>query len=320
MEEFHLKSEEESLQSIVTRLGNPVSTVMLGSDYRIFRVPEIDGIIGYQLIRNCAVVLGDPVSLPEHESKLVKAFHLYCTKNALRIVYFLTSRTFAHWALNNGYKTLIQCSEEAIVNPQRFQMKQKLRWKFNHSLNQGVQIKEYKTFDCSLEKEIKEAIVNWLKTKKSSRIYLGNIHSIEDKRVFYAVKDEKIVGLLTLARIDRFQGWVITSFFAIHEAPAGVTEHLICSVIDVLSKENCEFLCLGIVAKPNLEEIVGLSSLSKFLVNLIFRLSHWLFPLDTRINYFHKYRPYFCPMYVLFSGKLNLNELIAIKKILNVKL
>lgn len=325
MEEFHeqttkFKNEQESLQSTIKRLGNPVSTVMLGSDCQIFRLPHLDGFIGYQLYRNCAVVIGDPVSLPQHQIELIKAFHAHCQKNAWTIVCFLTSSTFAHWAVNNGYKTLIQCSEEAIVNPQLFKIKQKLRWKVNHSQNEGIQVKEYDRTDSSLNMQIKNTIVEWLKTKKGSQIYLGNILSLIDKRIFYAIKEQKIMGIATLARIDQFQGWVITAFFATKDSPAGVTEHLICSVIDILAKENCKFLCLGIVPNPYLGEIVGLSAFSKFFANLIYNFAKWLFHLDSRINYFHKYRPDLCPMYVLLSGKLNIYELLAIKKILNVKI
>src|SRR5262245_18443292 len=111
----------ETLASIVKRLGNPASTMMLNSSCSSFSIPEVDGVIGYRLIRNCAVAIGDPVCLPKDIPRLTEAFQAYCQKSAWSIVYLLTSKSFAHWAINNGCPTLIEPSEELILDPANFQ-------------------------------------------------------------------------------------------------------------------------------------------------------------------------------------------------------
>lgn len=317
-----LKKIEEPLASVMKRLGNPVSTILLDSPCRIFTLPHVDGIIGYQLFGNCAVVIGDPICLPQNMAELAQAFHLYCQKYHWKIVYFLASDSFAHWAIYNGCHTLIQVGEELTLDPTCFQKKQKIRWKINQSIHHGVVIKEYQNFDPLLENQMKKTIDAWLQARHGPQIYLGNLKLFEnpgDKRIFYALQRDKIVGLLTLSCIDRFQGWVVNSSLAL-DAPVGMAEHLMSSVIDILANENCHFLCLGAASGHKLGEIAGLNMFSKFVARLIFRISRWLFHLDTRKNYLNKYHPYSWPTYVLTMEKLSISELLSIKKTLNVKL
>lgn len=313
------QNTDEELASIVKRLGNPVSTILRDSSYRLFSIPHLDGIVGYQLFGNCAVVIGDPICLPQDIAELTQAFHLHCQKNSWKIVYFLASDSFAHWALNNGCHTLIQVGEELILDPTSFQKKQKIRWKINQSLHHGVVVKEYKDFDPSLENQMKSTIDTWLKAKHGPQISLGRLNaSYENKRIFYALQEDKIVGLLALSPIDQFHGWVVSFFLAL-DTPVGITEHLMSSTFSILADENCHFLCLGAVAGFKLGEIKGLNVFSKFLARLIFRISRWLFHLDARKKYLNKYHPYLWPTYILTSEKLSINELLAIKKTLNVR-
>lgn len=311
--------ELERVTSIVKRLGHPASTLVLDSPCCIFNIPEVDGLIGYQLVQNCAVVMGDPVCLPQDLATLTQAFHHYCQEHNWPIIYLLASESFAHWTINNKCcRTLIQVGEELSLDPTTFQKKQKLRWKINQSIHSGVLIKEYQHFDPSLENQIKTTIQTWEKTKQTSQIYLetSNLFPVsENKRIFYAAQGEKIVGLLVLSEIDRSQGWVVTTFFATCDAPVGVTEHLMTSVFDTLASENCHFLCLGAISGSKLGEIVGLDIVSRVCAHLIFGITKWFFHFDTRKIYFDKYHPMRKPTYLLCSGKLSSRELLALKKI-----
>lgn len=312
----------EALASIVKRLGSPVSVALLLSSCRVFQIPEIDGLIGYKQIGNCAIVIGEPVCLPEDIAKLTQAFHLHCQESHLKIVYFLVYQEFAFWAINNGFHTLIQVGTELSINPMHFEIRQKLRWKINQSIQEGVIVQEYKDHDPMLENQMKGAIHTWLKERKGPQIHLGDnnfFNSSAENRIFYARQNDKLVGLLTMAPIDRFQGWVLTSYLAIVEAPIGTTEHLMCSAFETLANEDCQFLCLGAMC-GKLGEIIGWNSITKSLANLVFRIIRWIFKLDAKAIYLNKFHPQQRPTFVVSKDKLTLNELLAIKKVLNVKL
>jgi len=311
----------QEIASTVKRLGNPISTILLDSPCRIFQMDGIDGIIGYQLVRNCAVVLGDPICLPEYTAKLSQAFQLHCQKSNWRMIYFLVSDSFAHWAINNGFNTLIQTGEELIIDPTSYQKKQKVRWKIKQSITSGVVIKEYKQFDAAIEYQLKNTIHAWLKEKQGPQIHLGDLnYSYSEKRIFYAMQNDKIIGLLKLSPIERYHGWALSSFLALSAAPVGTSEHLLNFTFDTLASENCHFLCLGVIAGTQLGEMIGLNVFSKFFAHLIFKISKMVFKLDARMVYLFKYRPRLSPTYFLISGKLKFRDLMALKDVLNVRI
>lgn len=313
----------EPLAAIVKRLGNPESTTLFHSNCILFQVPQVDGAIGYYRYGKCAVVIGDPICLAEDIAELTNAFHHFCQECGLKTVYLLTYQNFADWAIKNGCRTLIQVGSELSVNPINFKIKQKLRWKINQSIKHGVHIKEYKSFDPYLENQMKNFIEIWKKQRTGPQIHLGNLNFFNndfEKRIFYAEQKDKIIGILKLTPVDRFQGWVVSSYLANSDAPVGTTEHLMCSAIHALANENCHFLCLGAISGTQLGKVVGLSRLGKTLAPFIFKTARWFFKLDAKAIYLNKYRPRIRSTFLLCRGKLSIADLLAIKHVLNVKL
>ena len=72
-----------------------------------------------------------------------------------------------------------------------------------------------------------------------------------------------------LSPLDRIQGWTVNSYLAILDAPAGTSEHLMCTTLDSLANEDCHYLCLGI--RPKLGEVKGLNPIAKFFAKLFFK-------------------------------------------------
>ncbi len=315
---------EKLLISKVKRLGNPISILLLNSDCKIFTVPGIDGCVGYQLVGNCAVVIGDPLCLKEQVSKLIDSFHAYCKEQNWTTVYFLASEAFAHYATGQHLCcSLLQIGSQLNIDPTKFHLKQKLRWKINHSLKAGVIIKEHREQDHSMDDQMKAAMKTWQESKHGFQIYLGSFDlyaNYKEKRIFYALEEGKIIGILTMIRLDHFQGWAITSFLALPNTPAGITEHLMCHVFTILSAENCRFLCLGFISGMKIGETAGLNPFSTFFAKLVFTLSRWLFHLDEKSIYLKKYSPTLSKTYILCDDKIGISELLAIKNTLKVKL
>lgn len=314
---------DKNVASIVQRLGNPVSTILLHEPCAVFQIPQIDGLIGYKQIGNCAVVIGDPICLPQDMPALAQAFHQYCHEHNLTSIYLLASDAFAHWAIRNGCHTLVQVADALSIDPMVFQIRQKLRWKINQSIQQGIVIKEYTHYDAKLEGQIKSSIQTWEQGRRGPQIHLGDLNFYLNgvkKRIFYAIRNEKIGGLIAISPIDYFEGWVVSSFFAIDDAPVGTTEHLITTVFDTLAREKCHLLYLGVVSAPTLGEIVGLSSTTQFFAHLVFKMAKWMFKLEAKGQYLNKFHPTSSPMYFLSNKKLTIRELLVLKQILNVKI
>lgn len=316
-----LSSMDEYLISTVRRLGNPISLLLLNMPCIIFHIPQVDGLIGYQLVGNCTVVIGDPICSPQDLSELTLAFHAHCKEKNWSIVYLLASDSFAKWSIHRTCKILLQVSDELVLNPLNFKVRQKLRWKINQSKQLGVVIKEFQNSDDP--KQLKNTIEEWLKEKHGPQLYLGTLDlfaDYSDKRIFYAQRKDKIVGVLIILRNEKFQGWVNTSFFNTDKSLVGVTEHLMSHTLEILAKEKCQYLCLGFVAKKEVGEIVGLPFITKYLFEMTYFLARSIFHLDAKKVHLNKYHPVLNPTYILCSERLGIKEAMAIKKILNVRL
>ena len=322
IEERPKLEKSESLASLVKRLGNPESTMMLYSPCHMFQIPQIDGAIGYHQVGSCAVVIGDPICSPQDIPELTKAFHLHCEASHLKTIYLLAHHDFAHWGIQNGYRTLIEIGTELSIDPTSFHEEHNVRRKVNSATKHGVQVKEYQQFDPLLEKGIKNAIQTWLQERRGPQIHVGtlDLNHNSEIRIFYAQQQDKIVGVLILTPLDRFQGWAESYNIAISNAPVGTTELLMCSTLKSLANENCRFLCLGTASGAELGEIIGLTFFGKNLARLIFKTANWIFKLSAKTVYLNKYRPHSQPIFLLSKDKLTITQLLAIKHILNVKL
>ncbi len=305
--------------STVKRLGNPISTLLFDSPCQLFTLPGVEGVIGYQLVKRCAIVMGDPICAAQDIFQLTHAFHNYAKEQNWTILYLLVSKAFANWALEHHMcQTSIQVAEELFLDPVHFQPRQKLRWKVNQAIHSGVKIEESQNPAPPLLEQLQATIRVWLRERHGFQIHLGSFESLlgdPQKRIFYATHNARVVGVLALSSVDQHQGWVISGFLALAEAPVGTSEHLICTTIQQLAEEKCSFLCLGVVAGSQMGEMVGVHPVVRFLSHAAFQAIRWLFHLDRRKIYFDKFHPSGTPTYVLCSGKLSLSGLLALREV-----
>ncbi len=315
--------KNESLSSLVKRLGTPESTTLLHTSCSIFQIPEVDGVIAYHKIGNYAVVVGDPICLSQDIAKLTTAFHSFCEESQLKAVYLLANKYFADWAINNGCQTSIQVGLQLSIDPTNFKKKNKLKYAINRSIKHDVSVKEYKGFDISIENQMKNTIDTWVSQRRGPQMHLGSLNFLNrscENRIFYAEKNDKIIGILMISPVDRYQGWVVTSYLALRDAPPGTTEHLMCLTFDTLAKEGCSYLCLGVASGIRLGQTKGLSFFHKIMANLFFNTARWMFKLDAKAIYLSKYQPLILRTFLLSKDKLKFKDLIALKNVLNVKL
>lgn len=321
-ETAQFEGNEDHLISAICCCGSPTSLLLLSSPCQTFEIPGVTGLIGYQLAQNCAVVLGDPLCPPNNIPKLTETFHAYCRNKGYSVVYLLVSHSFAQSSIHQTCQTLLQVGDQLTLDPTQFKMKQKLRWKVHQSMHHGVMIQEYTHFNPTIENQLKETMKTWLKGKQGPQIYLGTLdlfEKYENRRIFFAEQDGKVIGIAIILYLASQNGWVITSLLALPEAPVGVTEHLMSQIFTTMTDEDCHFLCLGFVAS-GVGEMTGISPFSQMLIQWTYRVLSWVFHLDAKKTYFNKYHPNYSPTYILCADKLGINELLSIKKILNVRL
>jgi len=314
------------LEKIAQQWGGSIAEVILESNCNFFRVPNLEGGIGYRVESGFAIVFGDPICPRENIPSLIEAFHRFAKENHLNVVYIIASESFARWAMQHHCNILIEVGEELIFDPQRNPIEgpkaNRLRNKVNHALRAGIKVKEYHPIDETLEEKIKEVGIEWLSTRKGPQIHLGKLNFFENrngKRWFYVEEKDQIIGAALLSRLEAFQGWLLKFSITLPSAPRGTSELLMTSILETLGKEGCQFLTYGIVPAKQLGEMMGIGKFPMWLAQKTFQMAKWLFRLDSRKIYWQKFQPKTARSFVLLSTpRLGLKEIRAILKALKI--
>lgn len=315
----------------VRKWAGSTTDAILDPACQIFRVPEVEGLIGYRKENGCVIVYGDPACPPDQTEGLIRAFHGHCARENLKVIYLIISEKFARWLLNNGYcKTMIEYGEELIIDPHDDPRKKEgvraclVRRKVRHAEHEDVTVKEYTTLDPKIEKGIIETGDRWLKARKGPQIHFSHVRSFEHrngKRWFYAEKNGKIVGVVILSRLEKHQGWLMNHLMFVPDAPHGVPEFLVVTALETLSKEGCRYVTFGTVPAGQLGEIIGLGGLSMYLTRHIYNLANIIYHLNGKKKFWEKFDPGSTKAFLSFKDShIGLKEIIALKKGLNATL
>lgn len=317
-----------SVNELVMRWGNSLSTALLDPVCTIFSTPGINGVIGYRNKLNCWIVYGDPVCAPSDSIRLAQAFDAYCKSQGKKAIYVCVSAQFANWALENICSTLIKIGNEFIldpcIDPRTGHEGRLLRKKENHARRSGITVHEYLMQNTELEKSLQDMITSWLRGRHGPQLFMSHITAFADRfneRWFYAQQGHTLLGACLLNRMEARQGWVLTFLMATPEAPNGTTELLLLTVLETLQREACRFFTLGIAVAVQLEQTIGLGKFHKWFVRNIFKIIKKIFHLNRRTIYWKKFQPQSEPAYLLFSqSRLSLRVILAIILAFNASL
>ena len=70
--------ENKTVAQQISRWGNAASIALLDPSCNIFSVPHLEGIIGYRIASQYAIVFGDPVCEQKVIKDLLSSFHEHC--------------------------------------------------------------------------------------------------------------------------------------------------------------------------------------------------------------------------------------------------
>jgi lysylphosphatidylglycerol synthetase-like protein (DUF2156 family) len=289
---------QASVVEIVRAHGGAVSHGLLDPRCRHFRVPRLEGLIGYRRWRRCAVAIGEPVCAPEDVTKLAESFRDFCRRRGWDTLYAAADARFGAWAIENGYAA-IHFGDTLIVDPridpERGPAARHLRQKVNHTRRSGVVVEEYRPAakrDPALEHAMGDAVVAWLRAREGLQIFLGGVRLFADRlgrRWFHARHRDRIVGVLSMVHLGKRNGSMLNAVMVRPEAPVGTSELLVVSGLAALRREGASFATFGIAPRPSLGRIVGLGARSAWLARTVYRTSVRLFDLDGRSLYWEKY-------------------------------
>lgn len=323
-------NERSHIVSLVRSWGGSASDAVLDA-CQLFMNPSIEGIVGYKVESQCAIVFGDPICAPKDLSNLVETFHHFCQSQGWGIIYVTATEQFASWALQKKVcKTLIEFGEELVLDPHNDPRKATgvhaslVRRKVRHAQHEGTTVKEYVDKNLQIEQALEQVCTSWLQSRKGPQIFTSHARLFADrqgKRWFYAEQGGNIVGVIVLNRLESRKGWLVNHLMTISKAPHGTPELLVTLVLEALEKEGCHHVTFGSVTSGKLGKIIGLGPLSSGIARMAFKLALKIFRLNNRKKFWEKFHPQSMRSFLLFDeSHIALRNILGLMRALNVSL
>lgn len=317
---------KEEIAEHIRQFGGSASISLFDPACSIFSTPHIDGVIGYRIESQCAVVFGDPVCSLHDRARLAIAFHDFCKKKRLSIVYVTASSDFARWAIQNDCGSYVDIGDELVIDPyndpKQGSKGRLLRGKVNQATRAGITVHEYVGHDPLLQQKLESVAKAWLDARHGPQIYLAQVDlfSVQTgKRWFYAKHNEEVIGVVLLNELKAKEGWLMQLLMVKPNVTNGTSEMLITETLATLKREGCHFMTFGVAQKEELGAMMGFGKMSIWLARLGFKAAKKVFPLDGRRKYWKKFHPELESSFLVFSkGRISLRQIRSLLKALNV--
>jgi len=266
---------------LVRQYGGPVSHAALDPSRSTFRTPTIDGLIGFLLVRRCAVAFGDPICALEDKPRLIDAFADYCAGKGWSILFVAATANLKDYARERGFAS-IEFASLLITDPQNDPeagpQGRHLRQHLNHTRRMGVSVREYHGEpDVEMEAQTQAACNAWLDDRHGLQMYLGRPRLFDDKagrRWIIAEQAGKVVGFLSMLRMGCIESQnLINIVFSAPNAPFHTNELMVVTALRALREEGVGSVCLGVGPVEALGQIEGYGANVEFLARTFYRLA-----------------------------------------------
>lgn len=327
------KNDIDKIVEMVRKWGGDNTDAILDPSCSYYQNPKFEGLIGYRVFSNCAVVIGDPVCAKNNKGPFALEFYKDLKKKNTSLIFVSVTEEFAKWANQNFCPILVEWGEKLSLDPFKNPYDNTgtkgslVRRKVKQAIREGTTIHEYfplQEQDLELEQKIIEVGNKWLEGRDRPQIHISNIHMFNykfGKRWIYALRNGNVVGTLILNKLEAYEGWLMNHLMITDEASNGTPELLVYSALKTLESENCHFVTFGSTSTTDLRKIKGLGSLSQSLARFFYRIAVRVFHLNGLKMFWGKFQPATHPSYLLFSeSRLTPKQIVALMKALNVSL
>lgn len=323
------KFTRDQIVGLVRQFGGTTTDAVLDPNSKIFIHPQIEGFISYRLEKEVCVTFGDPICKKENLLDLTKAFLIFAEEKKCQAIFITTSEGFRE-LVKDLMVGSIQCCHNLALNPILEDPRKKsgthaslVRRKTKQAIKEGV------TFHELADENIEEHSIaalgkDWVLRRKGPQIHISHVHLFDDrlgKRWFYAKKENQLVGIFVLNKLENKNGWLLNHLMLAKDAPNGTPEALIIFAIETLAKENCPYLTFGIVPQEYLDAITGFHFSVTWIIQKLYRLAWKLLKLNGFSMFWNKFLPQTEPLYILFyPPKLGVSTLFGLAQAFNLKI
>ena len=235
--------------SILKRFGATPDSFQTLADLERFTTDGIEGYIAVYRKRGLVIALSDPVCDPADRMRLVHALRLDARSKRQRIAFVAASmpvrdelELMDFGSMKTGDEGVFDLASYSFDTPERKEVRQSA----NKAEREGVGVRRATPSDRD---DILALTKAWLATRKTEgfSLLLGLDPDLfaDEKKVFVAHREGRLVGYLSCTPIYARNGWYFEDVIRSADAPRGTNHVLIREALRVLREEGYRMATLG---------------------------------------------------------------------------
>jgi lysyl-tRNA synthetase class 2 len=313
--EGHAPAEHASAARVVREHGlDSLAPFLLREDKSFFFAHG--GVLGYRVLRETAVVSGDPVCPPGAAPRLLAAFIAHARAQGWNVAVAAATEGLAATGRALGLRALC-VGQEAVVDPREFTLEgravRKLRQSVSRAGRRGWR------FEVATANDLEHADIariarlenHWRSEQRRLQGFamtLGRLGGAPEDRsmlhVLARAEDRRIGAVLRF--VPYANGLSLDAMRRSDEAPNGLTEALVCTALEHARDQGLCEVSLNFAGFGHLMAPSRALSRRERAAQAALRVAHGRFQLERLSAFSDKFAPVWRPRYLLYEGRSSL--------------
>ena len=213
-----------------------------------------DAVVGFVEHAGTRVVAGAPVCAEERLAGVVAEFGAAAANAGKRVCYFGAGDRLERALVPSGAWSAASLGAQPSWDPARWDAivgrRASLRAQLHRARNKHVRVSERERLSERERDSLRECLGEWLTGRGLPPLHFlvepDTLAHLEDRRLFVATREERVVGFLVASPVPARFGWLIEQIIRGRGAPNGTAELLVDAAMRALAASGSRYVTLGL--------------------------------------------------------------------------
>jgi phosphatidylglycerol lysyltransferase len=214
-----------------------------------------DGVVGFVSRRGVRVVAGAPVCPESRLPAISEEFARDATRAGEGVCYFGAETRLERVCRDDARYAPVLLGAQPVWEPARWPellaTRATIRAQLNRARNKGVRVTRWPSDRATGDPGLARCLAEWLMTRGLPPLHFlvepAALHRLEDRRIFAAEKEGRVVAYLVASPVPAREGWLIEQIVRGREAPNGTAELLVDAAMRAAFEDGSGYATLGMV-------------------------------------------------------------------------
>lgn len=311
----HSPGERARAASIVREHGTDSLAPFALRDDKAFHF-DAGGFLTYRVLRETAVVSGDPVGPAGSAPAILASFAAFADERGWNVVITAASDRHLEACRRLGMRVL-RIGDEAVVDPRAFSLEgrpiRKVRQSIARVKRHGwrVEVVDDREISPELERELAEVETDWRARQKrliGFAMTLGRLAGAGERNGgIYVLGRDPEGHLRSFLNFAPFRGGLSLDLMRrAGDEPNGLTEAMVVAAIECARERELGSVSLNFAGFAHVMAADAALSRSQRLLRWVLRLFHGRFQLERLVRFNGKFFPRWQPRYLVYDGLTSL--------------